>query len=353
MASYTVLYGGGSPAFMQSEMADLNNQDNIVGYRMLVSWSALEPTQGNYDFSAIDAALARLKTAYNKPKQLVIMLWTYSHHSYYPGDISVVPAYIQQNPAYGASPIAGSYGWWGMNANGASTGMYAPALYNPAVMDRFIALLQAMGNHLDSDPNVEGIYFQENSTIVQAANSSSNKDPNYSDSGFVTQYENLLSATTAAFPHTSVILANTWLVRSQNAVALELWMAANRIAASSADTYGQSTFNAHGDSILAPGLAAYIGIAGSIGGTGDMRPVQTAMMDVESGDMSTTYFNKFGGPWTPLDIINGLNQTYQASHAFWTRMLGANVPVAARWPQVAAVISANPLTRTAYPKGYP
>jgi hypothetical protein len=314
----------------------------------------LEPTQGNYDFSAIDATLAQLKTAYNQPKHLVIMLYLYSHSPYSNGDVRVIPAYIQQNPAYGASPLPGTYGWWGKNANGASTGIYAPALYNPPVMDRFIALMQALGNHLDGDPYVEGIYFQEDSTIVSAADTSSYNDPNYSDSAFVTQFERLLSATTAAFPHTSVILANPWLAQPGPAVALEQWMAANRIAASSADTFGQTEFNTYGLTLhVAPGLEAYFGTAGAYGGTGDLRPTMTAMMDVESGDMSTTYFNKFGGPWTPLDIVNALNQTYMASHAFWTRMLGPTVPAAAQWPNLAATISANPLTRTAYPANYP
>jgi hypothetical protein len=359
MASYGVNYGGRPPQNWNWEMNDLNNQDAIIGYRMMISWSALEPTPGNYDFSVIDNNLTTLKTAYNKPKHLVIMLYTYSHGAHSSGDVHVVPAYIQQDPQYGNSPVAGSYGWWGMNSNGASTGIYSPAIWYPPVANRFIAMLQAMARHidhegmtLDSDPYVEAIYFQEDSTIVQSAWARGHTDPHYSDAAFVTQMEGILSATTSAFAHTSVILANTWLAQPQPTVALEQWMAANRIAASSADTIGQSTFNAMGTSMLAPGLAAYIGAAASIGGTGDLRPTMTAMMDVESGDMSTTYFNKFGGPWTPLDIINALNQTYHASHAFWTRMT-VNVPAAAQWPNVAATLSANPLTRTAYPADYP
>ncbi len=143
----------------------------IVGYRMLITWGAMEPTEGNYDFSAIDATLKRLKTAYNKPKHLVIMLWQYGQHALNPGGgAGTIPLYIQHDPKYGASPVSGSYGWWGQSANGVSTGMYAPALYYPPVMDRFIALVQALGQHLDADPNMEAVFFQENSTIVQAAN---------------------------------------------------------------------------------------------------------------------------------------------------------------------------------------
>ncbi len=66
MASNTVVFAGTSTDFMQWEMGGLNNQDAILGYRMIITWGALEPTQGNYDFSAIDAALTRLKTAYKE-----------------------------------------------------------------------------------------------------------------------------------------------------------------------------------------------------------------------------------------------------------------------------------------------
>ena len=57
MASDTVIYAGRTIAHVQSEMDDLNNQDGIVGYRAYVLWGALEPTQGNYDFSVLDAIL--------------------------------------------------------------------------------------------------------------------------------------------------------------------------------------------------------------------------------------------------------------------------------------------------------
>jgi len=55
MASYSVLFGGNTMSKITPELDDLNNQDAILGYRLYITWSALEPTQGNYDFSQIDA----------------------------------------------------------------------------------------------------------------------------------------------------------------------------------------------------------------------------------------------------------------------------------------------------------
>jgi len=352
MASYGIVRGGGSSSFVAGEMDDLNNRDYMLGYRMLITWAALEPTKGHYDFSVIDAALARLKTRYNKPKRLVVMVIWYSPRPYSNGDGSVIPTYIQQDPVYGASPVVGSYGWWGRHANGASTGMYAPALYYPPVMDRFIALVQALGQHLDADPNVEALFLQENSAVTQAAASFGGNDPHYGDGAWLEQLERLLSASTAAFPHTSVIMANAYFAHGSTAVALEQWMADHRIAAGTADSFGQSAITRFNYGGLSDGVKAYLGANPDNGGTVDLRPKMTAMFDVESGDMTTQYFHKYGGPFAPLDILTALNQTYKASHAFWTRMVG-NTPSAAQWSNVAAMCAAHPLERIAYPANYP
>ncbi len=351
MASYGVVYGGraNSYEFMQSEADGLNNQDAIVGYRMLITWGALEPSEGNYDFTAIDFILKRLKTAYNKPKRLVIMLWQYGQGQLHDNDSSVIPLYVQQNSKYGASPASGSYGWWGQTSNGVSTGMYAPALYSAPVMDRFIALVQALGQHLDGDPNVEAVFFQENSTIVQAANYAP-KDPRYTDDAFLGQSERLLTAATAAFPHTSVIMGNSWLFGQSATVALQQWMLTHRIATGSADSFGQSSIDSKGTAILSWSLRSYIGDPG-FGGV-DMRPTMTAMMDVESGDINDSFQGQ-GGPWAAPDIIQAMNKTYHASHVFWTKMGGSGTRPEAQWSTVAAACAANPITRTAYPANYP
>lgn len=351
MASYGVVYNSQATAFMQTETNDLNNQDAILGYRMAITWGAMEPTQGNYDFSAIDTVLHRLKTAYNKPKHLVILLWLYGQGALGQDDTRVIPAYIQQGASYGASPVSGSYGWWGKNSNGQSTGMYAPALYYAPVMNRFIALVQALGQHLDGDPNVEALFIQEDATVPQAAASFGSVDPHFSDDAWLAQLERLLPAATAAFPHTSVIMANSYFQKPKDTIALQQWMAANRIASGSADTIGQTGIDSNGVSLLSWGLQAYIGVP-QYGGA-DMRSQMTSMMDVEEPDMASSYFNGRGGPWTPSDLITALNQTYHASHAFWTRLTGNQGPAAALWPAVAATCAANPLIHTAYPANYP
>jgi hypothetical protein len=358
MASGTVVYAGGTIGRLQPEMDDLNHQDAILGYRMWVTWGALEPTPGNYDFSVIDAVLARLKSSYNKPKRLVVGLWLYGQSSLNSGDGRVIPKYIQEDKAYGNSPETGNYGWWGQSTNGKSSGMYAPALYYPPVMDRFIAAMQALGRHLDGDPNVEAVYFQEDATLAEAASGFPPVDPHYSDGAWLAQLQRLLTATTAAFPHTSVVQANSWFDRPASGVALQKWMAENRIAPGSADTWGQSAITTYGTSNLSDGMQTMLGVS-QYGGNVDLRPVTRAMVEVQSPDMAGPYFRKYGGPWTPLDLVNAMNQTYYASHVFWTHLVGTEivfggtVPDAAKWPNLAAVLAANPLKHTDYPANYP
>jgi hypothetical protein len=99
-----------------AELSHLNNQDNVVGYSAFVYWSALEPSEDKYDFSQISALLNYLRTHFNKPKHLVLVVL--------PGKFSgtdingSIPKYILNGPVYGPSPVAGSYGWWGGKGGG-------------------------------------------------------------------------------------------------------------------------------------------------------------------------------------------------------------------------------------------
>jgi len=357
MASGAVLYAGSTLSTVQAEMDDLNGWDKILGYRVFITWGALETAKGQYDFSLLDAILNRLKTHYDKPKRLVIALlpgrWGGTMGD---NDKRALPLYLQQSSEYGPSPVSGRYGWWGPNSGGKSTGAYSAALYRPAVMDRFIALVRALGAHYDNDPYFEAIMIQENSWIVGMWPGA----PDYSATSTapLTQFKRLLTASTDAFPHTNVVMENTWLATVTPTIQLTQWMIANRIQPGTADVLGQSAFDNHNySSALCWGLQAYLGIANGGIPALDLRPQARAMVDVESAELSGNYFAKYGGPFTPLDIVNALNKTYKASHAFWAHFFGnetsyGTIPAAAKWKNLAATVSANPLTNTSYPPNY-
>jgi Beta-galactosidase len=348
MASGSILYAGDTLTRISGEMADLNGWDQIRGYRVLTTWGALEPSKGKYDFTVLDQIMSRLKTSYGKPKQMVLVVLPGTFGGKLSGgDSGAIPAYIQQSAEYGPSPTAGSYGWW-ENRSG-----YCAALFRPAVMDRYIALIQALGAHFDGDPNFEAIMYQEDSWMIGEWIGAPDFNAN---GGGIDQLQRLLTASTAAFPHTSVVMQNTWAGTPQGTAAFQNWMLQNRIAAGSADVVGQTAISKYNFAI-AWGLMAYAGV--SIGGVqvADMRNTGRAMMDVESQELCGSHYAKYGGPYTPQDIIDALNQTYKASHAFWTHLYGTEkgygvIPNSAKWPNLAAIVSTRPLTNTSYPGNY-
>ena len=339
----------------------LKNYPLFKGFRIWVTWSAIETSKGTYDFTQIDAILNRLKTQYSTPRHLIFTLYPSGPVSLWrAGDNRVIPAYIESDSAYGPSPVAGSYGWWGPNSGGKSTGSYEPALWRPAVMDRYIALVQAIAAHYDNEPYFEGMMFQEDVYHIAAAGS------DYTNPNMLVQIQRLLTASVAAFPHTNVIFENTWgLGYSDLAQNLELWMVNNRVAPGSADTIGESAFaipSTYGrPSSVNWGIAAYMGMkdSGSTYSGGDLRGRIPAMMDVEADDIAGPYYRKYGGPFTPADICAALNNEYKASHAFWDHFMGSEsvrgqpIPASAQWPNLAAALEKCPLTNTAYPSAYP
>jgi hypothetical protein len=363
MASEAILNPNETMSKVQLEMDDIGSYDSVIGYRVFVTWSALESSQGVYDFSVLDAILNRLKTHYHLPKHMVVVVLPGSWFS----NRSGIPLYIQQNSIYGASPVAGSYGWWGQSGSGD-----VAAMFRPAVMDRYIALIKALAAHYDSEPYFEAFMFQEDAWLGGAFQHA----PDWTASAGTTQLKSMLTAAVAAFAHTSVIMENSWWggdpTTTQN---FELWMVDNRVAPGTADTVGQTAFNkgyATAAMGLNWGLQADMGITWSGFGTtsaysgGDLRKRSRAMLDVEGQDLAGNYYSNWGAPdgYQPSDIINALNNSYQASHAFWTHFFGSEPVMGgggtvrsaspwAVWSTLAPVVNATPLTNTGYPPNYP
>jgi hypothetical protein len=371
LASGGVLNPGATIAnssFLPWELDSLNNQNAFIGYRMFITWAALEPTQGNYDFSQINSVLTYLKTQLNVPKHLVLVVLPGSFTNVSPGS-STIPQYILSGSQYGpggyrvGGKITNSgYGWWGGDGNGNTS---AACLYRPTVLARWLALQQALGKAYDSEPYFEAIMFQEDSWVEGAWGT--NGAPDYPGGNTtLPMYENILTTTVAAFPHTTVIEENTWCCGTPSLTTqLEQFMVQNRVAPGTADTYGQTWISAHNGEVQNWGLNAYIGLIPSFNlqnvlvfsnGT-DYRPVIHSMMDIEGPDLGVVQ-NMGGtigsGGYTPQDICNALNQTYGSSHAFWT-WLGnsSSLPPSAQWNNLAQSVSNCSLVNTSYPKAYP
>jgi hypothetical protein len=330
-----------------SEVNQLNNQDNVVGYTALVYWSALEPSQDKYDFSQISALLSYLKTHFNKPKHLVLVVM--------PGKNSTtdargaIPSYISNSPMYGPSPISGSYGWWGGKGNGVTA---VAALHRPAVMERWIKLHEKLGAAFNGDPNFEAIMFAETSWVIGA--SKNNGAPDWNAATSLANWENLVDATADAFPNTSVIVENTWLDTPLRTQQLERFMIERRVVAGTMDTYGQSWIDDHGGNLNNGGLNEYVGksvYAGFPALGPDMRSRMHSMVFIEAPNLGVY---SSGAGYTPADICTALNKSYASSHAFWTNVGNSNTSrPSANWSNVLATINKCPLANTGYPQIYP
>src|SRR5579872_217737 len=354
LAANTIVRPGGSFTVQPSgtwneslaELNQLNNQDNVVGFSAYIYWAALEPSEDNYDFSQISALLNYLRTHFNKQKHLVLVVL--------PGkfsgtDISgSIPEYILNSPAYGPSPVAGSYGWWG-GKDGFSP---VAALHRPAVMERWIKLHEKLGAAFNGDPNFEAIKFQEDSWIIGVAMRANAPDWNGATS--LANWENLISATTAAFPNTNVIVENTWLDRPLRTQQLEDFMLEHRVAPGTMDTVGQTWISQNGGALNNWGLNEYIGRAidpKTPALQPDMRSRMHSMVFIEAPNLGV--YTASNG-YTPADICVALNKSYAASHAFWTYLGNKNTSrPSANWSNVLATINTCPLVNTGYPQIYP
>jgi hypothetical protein len=301
----------------------------------------------------LDQILDHLRK-YRTQKQLVIAIlpMSFSGGTRRPNDNSRIPQYITSNPKYGPSPDGSSYGWWGPPP-GQTTGHYSAATYRPAVAAEYAALGVALGAKYDSDPNFEAIMDQENAAVVQPALSWPPKDPSYSDAGYVETQKMYLTAWVQAFPHTNVVSENTYLQTATPTQQFAQWLFANRIAPGTADVSGQSYYDADPSRVMSNwGLAAYAGqtVKGSSVDTSDMRGHVRAMVDIEGPDIGSGSGTPVSA--SPLDLALALNKTYKASHAFWCYGPAGKLP-RQKWPEVTAVLKDHPLTNTGYPGNYP
>lgn len=351
MASNNNMHNG--DPISSTELHNLAPYPNIIGYRMFAYWQALQPTsQGVYDWGVIDRTLAAL-AAMRPPRHLVVAILPGIVNFTPPLDgraiRSALPTYILNDPTYGVSPVAGSYGWWGGTGNGNTA---VAALYRPAVMNEYIKLIQALGQRYDSNPLFEGVIFPETSWVIGA--SADNGAPDYSDDSFSAEIVAWLKAATAAFPSTNIAVANTYLQYPTATQQLEQTIINGRGLPSTADTFGASLAGTIAK--LSWGIQAYAGstAAGSTYSGPDYRPQTRFWADIQAPDLGA-YGNKV---YSPADILNGENQTYQSSHDFWTYLdAGSGVPPSGQWSGPGGLAQfinnpANALTHTAYPLNY-
>jgi hypothetical protein len=129
------------------------NTPALEGAQILYPWRLLERGKGNYDFTEIREDLEFLKS---KRKKLWIQL---QDVSFSPSRV-LVPQYLLNDPAYHGG-VAKTYSIRGDNDSSVKESGWVARRWDPAVQERFAALVAALGKEFDGE--IEGINLPETS----------------------------------------------------------------------------------------------------------------------------------------------------------------------------------------------
>ena len=276
------------------------NRPGMTGIMKKYYWRELEPTQGNYNFSKIQADL---NWAQQYGMQLVIKIV----------DKTFQPE--RPNPAYldAFTP---------RNRNGG----YTMVRWSPTIVQRYKALVTAMGKRFDSHPNFEGIGAQETSLGL----------PTTTLQQFGYTPEKYRDALIGSFGHALNVMPRSRVFWYQN---------------------------------FLPGGQAYIGsIAAALGPKGLVMAGPDTLPDHDNLlESSYPYFSRFrdgmhlgiqvedvcyralhetsGYPtkyWTPLELFRFARDRLHANYIFWVRIPNAQPADSYDWYDALPVIQANP-----------
>lgn len=180
---YLTLASTGQP---REQWKAIAGQKQFAGGQRIYTWRQLEPTQGKYDFTDLEADLAFLRA---QDQRLILEVWDNS----FDGQTMPVPEYLLSAAYHGGI--------------GRPTGkkVIRAKRWVPAVMDRYLALMEALGKRFDREPNFAGFIHTETAMENKGAGFE-----DFSGAAFDEQMRRLVAASRTAFPHTPVILFGNW-----------------------------------------------------------------------------------------------------------------------------------------------
>lgn len=183
----------------------LSSEASVEGIELLVNWKNLEgATAGDYSngFAMVDAFLAKLGSL-KVPKRLILGVNERSFGKAPPAGTDCADAASGVLPAYLASF---SDGGCVIAAPGAAGSLAVSArFWEPAVMDRLIALSQAYAQRYDQNPLFE-MFMGNGETAVAAPPGS-----NFTTAAYITQLKRWFDASEKVWPHTQLRLAANYL----------------------------------------------------------------------------------------------------------------------------------------------
>jgi len=137
-----------------ADAAMLCEQPGVSGVVWRQTWNEVEPSAGVYDFRSFDKLLAATAASANPRCQVWLMI---EFKSFANSPVkNPCPVYLQAGHS-----APNSYG------NGAATCF----MWEPAVVQAYVAMMRAAAAHFDGNPRIEGLLLQESSLSLNGTRS--------------------------------------------------------------------------------------------------------------------------------------------------------------------------------------
>jgi hypothetical protein len=272
-----------------------------VGLVKRYTWRRLEPTQGVYDFSMIQADL---QWAQGYGQQLIVMIED--------------KTFVQENPApdYLASISA---------ANRA--GGFSMVRWDPAYTSRWKALVAAMGARFDSHPNFEGVATQETALgFDQATLQAFGYTPEKYRDAYIDQFNSAL----VSMPKSRIFWYQNYFVGNQSYIGtIAKAVGPKGVVMAGPDVLPDSS---ELNTKSYPFFAQY---------KGSMHlGIQVENICYSHLHSTPGYATKY---WTPDELFAFARDKLHANYLFWVRIPVSNPTDSYNWYMSLPTIEANPV----------
>lgn len=159
---YSAMYGAKKSAYTYASdeiYQELESNGALVGISLRFKWPELETAKGVYNFKEIDEHLERLSTMGSRQKRLFIIVETRTFDT----ATKLVPCYLTTSTCQGYSDhYEGGIFPYKKTTNGPHYGN-GIRFWNDGVRNRFVKLMQALGDRYNAHSHFEGIGLGETS----------------------------------------------------------------------------------------------------------------------------------------------------------------------------------------------
>ena len=203
----------------------LNTLSEFVGAKRIYSWNKLEPREGDYDFSMIEADLAYLQSIDKR-------LWIQVSYKQFNGNRPPkTPRYMWDDSKYGCGFENQYYGTYKRKAQ---DGGWLPCYWNTNMRERFVALYRALGKRFNHELYIEGISMAETAVDTPSAKT----QPDYDALAIKATYQAKVLAARKSFPDKTVFqLMNFAPYSREEFNHFGKWLVENEIGIGSPDIY--------------------------------------------------------------------------------------------------------------------